>query len=52
MAKQFISDQHGLLHLQWPGDCCLCKCEDKIAALEKEIKKLRELLLNRFESEE
>jgi len=35
-AKQGL-DQHNLLHLHFPNDCCLCKAELRIKKLEIQL---------------
>ena len=43
MTKQGF-DQHNLLHLQWPQNCCLCRAETDLAALRAECERLHEAL--------
>jgi L-2-hydroxyglutarate oxidase LhgO len=40
MTKQGF-DQHNLLHLQWPQNCCLCRAETELAALRAENERLK-----------
>jgi len=39
MTKQGF-DQHNLLHLQWPQNCCLCRAETNLAALRAENERM------------
>ena len=40
MAVKTGFDQHDLLHKYYPDNCCLCKAEQRIKELEKEISQL------------
>lgn len=43
-AKQSFDNQHVPLHQLWPGNCCLCNCEERIKKLEEENIKLKNIL--------
>jgi len=40
MSVKIGSDQHDMLHKAYPDNCCLCKAEQRIKELEKEISQL------------
>lgn len=37
MAKTTTPQQHDMLHLHWPNDCCLCTREQRITELEEAL---------------
>ena len=41
MAKTTTPEQHRLLHVVWPNDCCLCSHEQALRALEAKLIELR-----------
>lgn len=43
-TKQPTIDQHEILHVHYPNDCCLCRAEGKVKELEYKIQQLEEKL--------
>jgi len=41
MAKVTLPQQHQMLEQYWPGDCCLCRYEQMLKDLEKQLKKTK-----------
>lgn len=45
MAAKFLSyEQHLHLHERWPADCCLCRVENNVLALESKKTELEDKL--------
>ena len=42
-AKQLLPSQCDILHQYWPvNECCLCKANERIVELEKQVAELRD----------